>query len=787
MAKVPDRPKHIGARLQRLEDPRLLSGHARFIDDVRPRNALHVALVRADVAHANILEIDTGALEDLAFPTRVFIGEDTIGLTIKAHQDVPEMQRSEQPVLALGKVRFAGEAVAAVLADDPYCAEDAAERVLVNYEPLPVIAGMEHAKDRTRPRMFDGWRDNLFVERQMKGGDLNKARAEAAHVITRTYRTQRQAGVSMECRGVVAAVDPANGVLTVWSSTQIPHLLRTYLAEELDWPEFRLRVIAPEVGGGFGVKGQVFPEEVLIAWLAIKTGRPVKWIEDRREHLMASIHARDHLHTLEAYVSQDGILLGLKADITVDAGAYSTFPFTAASDPGMAAKVMPGPYDIRAYEANFRAVASNKCPLGTYRGVGRPSAVFSLERLMDDIARELGLDPIELRLKNIIREFPYKNALGFTYDEGSYAASLERMRDLLEADREEARASRAFRSRRVGVGVACFIEQSAHGTPDFTRRRVPIETGYIAARVEMTPDGGAIVDLGLQSHGQGHETVMAQVAADALGIEPHAVRVRHGDTLSTPYSVGTWGSRGAALGGGAVHNASRKLADKLSAIAAHLLQAEGSEIELAEGRARLKADRNRFVEIPKLARAAQRNVDLLPPGMEPGLEAQCSLDGPPDGTYSNAVHAAVVEVDIATGKLELRRFVVVEDCGRILNPMIVDGQVRGGVVQGIGSALLEHFVYDEQCQPLTTSFADYLVPSAPEIPPIEVHHIETPTPLTPLGAKGLGEGGAIGPAAAIANALSNALNIEIGATPLNAKTIWELSRHLRAEPIDSDE
>jgi carbon-monoxide dehydrogenase large subunit len=303
----------------------------------------------------------------------------------------------------------------------------------------------------------------------------------------------------------------------------------------------------------------------------------------------------------------------------------------------------------------------------------------------------------------------------------------------------------------------------------------------------MTPDGGVIVDLGLQSHGQGHETVMAQVAADALGIEPQAVRVRHGDTLTTPYSVGTWGSRGAALGGGAVHNASMKLADKLSAMAAHLLQAQASEIELAEGRARLKADPNRFVEIPKLARAAQRNVDLLPPDMEPGLVAQCSLDGPPDGTYSNAVHGAVVEVDIATGRLELRRFVAVEDCGRILNPMIVDGQVRGGIVQGIGSALLEHFVYDEQCQPLTTSFADYLVPSAPELPPIEVHHIETPTPLTPLGAKGLGEGGAIGPAAAIANALSNALDVEVGATPLNAQTIWQLSRHLRDQPVESDE
>ncbi|HEX9903791.1 MAG TPA: xanthine dehydrogenase family protein molybdopterin-binding subunit [Propylenella sp.] len=779
MARSPDRPRHVGARVQRLEDARLLSGYARFIDDIRRPDMLHAALVRADIAHGKILGVDASALDGIGFPTSIFTGDDTAGLTITAHQDYPEMKRSEQPILALGKVRFAGEAVAAVLADDAYHAEDAAELVLVDYEPLPVIAGIAHAKDATRPTMFDGWRDNIFVERQMKGGDLEKARANAAHVIRRTYRTQRQAGVPMECRGVVAEVDPASGVLTVWSSTQIPHLVRTYLSEELDWPESKLRVIAPDVGGGFGIKGQVFAEEVLIAWLAIRTGRPVKWTEDRREHLMASIHARDHVHTLEAYVSGDGILLGLKADITVDAGAYSTFPFTAASDPGMAAKVMPGPYDFPAYEATFRAVASNKCPVGTYRGVARPSAVFSLERLMDEIAGELDLDPIELRLKNIVRKFPYRNALGFTYDEGSYAASLELIRDLLGPDREAAKASHASPTTRIGVGIACFIEQSAHGTPDFTRRRVPIETGYIAARVEMAPDGSVIVDIGLQNHGQGHETTLAQVAADALGVRPQDVHVRHGDTLNSPYSVGTWGSRGAALGGGAVHNASTAIADKLRAIAAHLLQAKKEEIELAAGRAQLKSDASRFVDISRLARAALRNVDLLPPGMEPGLEARCSLDGPPDGTYSNAAHAAVVEIDIATGKLKLRRFVAVEDCGTILNPMIVDGQVRGGIVQGIGSALLEHFVYDEECQPLTTSFADYLMPSAPELPPIELHHIETPTPLTPLGAKGMGEGGAIGPAAAIANAVANALGVEVAGTPLNANAIWELSRHLR--------
>ena len=781
MTQQMDRPKHIGARIQRFEDTRLLSGTARYIDDIQLPDMLNLRFVRAQMAHAKILEIDTEALEDIGFPTQVFTAADIGDLAVKAHQDFPEMQYSEQPQLAKDRVRFVGEAVAAVLADDAYKAEDAAEMVFVDYDPLQVVTTMEQARDPEVPGLFDGWRTNVFVERRMKGGDIAKARAEAAHVVKRTYTTQRQAGVPMEGRGVAAQYDPASRTLTVWSSTQIPHLVRTYISEELGLPESRLRVIAPDVGGGFGVKGQVFTEEVLVPWLAMTTGRPVKWVEDRREHLTSSIHARDHSHTLTAYLSEDARLLGLEADISVDVGAYSTFPFTAAGDPGMAAKVMPGPYDFQHYEATFRALATNKCPIGTYRGVGRPSAVFSQERLMDDIAKELGLDPIEFRLRNIVRDFPYTNALGFSYDPGSYAETLEKVRDLLADDRAAAEASRSDPSKRIGVGLACFVEQTAHGTPDFTRRRVPIETGYIAARVEMTPDGQAIVDVGLQNHGQGHETTMAQVAADALGIDPSDVHVRHGDTLTMPYSMGTWGSRGGPLGGGATHLAATRIGEKLKAIAGHLLQTEAHTIVLENGFAHPEGQPDKNIAIAKLARAALRNVDQLPEGMEPGLEAQHSLDGPGDGTYANAVHAAVVEIDLRSGKMRLKRFVVVEDCGTILNPLVVDGQVRGGVVQGIGSAMLEHFIYDEEGQPLTVTFADYLMPLATEIPEIEVHHIETPTSRTPLGAKGLGEGGAIGPAAAIGNAVANALDVEVTSTPLNANAIWHLFQEAKRQ------
>lgn len=777
----PEQPRYIGARITRLEDPRLITGQGRYIDDLVLPGMLHMRLVRSEVAHAKIANIDASGLLETFPQALVITGADIGDLAIRAAADFPGVQSFPQPLLAQHRVRFVGEPIAAVLTDDAYLVEDAAERVFIDYDPLPILADAASATAANAPRLFDSWRNNLFVEQTRKGGDIDAARAQARHVVRRTYRNQRQAGVPMECRGVIAALDPSGRILTVWSSTQIPHLLRTYLAEELKWPENQIHVIAPEVGGGFGVKGHVFAEEVLVAWASIRTRRPVKWIEDRREHLIASIHAREHIHTLEAYVSAEGKVLGLKADITVDVGAYSVWPFTAGSDPGMVAKVLPGPYDLAAYEATYRAVATNKCPLGTYRGVGRPGAVFSQERLMNEIAVELGIDPFELRERNLIRKFPYTNVLGYCYDEGSYAQSLKKMRELLAPDLARAQAT-THADIRTGVGIALFLEQTAHGTPDFVRRRSPIETGYESAKVEMHPDGKVTVDTGLQCHGQGHETTFAQLVADQLGISPEDVVVRHGNTVTSPYSVGTWGSRGVTLGGGAAHRAAGIIRDKLIAIAAQHLQTKPETIELADRQARLRGDATRSIPISSLARWAQRNVENIPAGMEPGLIAISFVDGPPDGSYTNAVHAAVVDVDTTTGAVKLTRFVVVEDCGTIVNPMIVDGQVRGGVVQGIGSALWEHFVYDKDCQPLTTNFADYLMPSAPSLPDIEVHHMETRSPVTPLGMKGLGEGGAIGPAAAIANAVANALGVPVKETPITPNRVWELIKTKQAAP-----
>lgn len=774
---APDRPKFVGAAVKRVEDRRLVTGSGRFIDDLTFPDILHLRLARSQVAHAGIANIDKSAALESHPDALIFTADDIGDLAIRATADFPEARPSAQPLLARSKVRFVGEPVAAVLLADAYLAEDAAELVFIDYRPLPVLADARTAMAPEAPPLFDGWTRNVFIEMTRRGGDLDQVRRQAPRSLTRTFRNRRQAGVPMECRGVIAMVDAAGEHLTVHSSTQIPHLLRTYLSEELKWPESRIRIIAPEVGGGFGVKGHVFAEEVLVAHLAIRTGRPVKWIEDRREHLLASIHARDHEHVLEAFFTDDGRVLGLKADITVDAGAYSVWPFTAGSDPGMVAKVLPGPYRIEGYEATWRAVATNKCPIGTYRGVGRPAAVFSLEVMMDEIALELGLDPLELRLRNVARDFPFTNVLGFDYDKGSYVECLEKGRELLAAERTPRPDNPAVRT---GVGFAFFIEQTAHGTPDFTRRRVPIETGYESARVEMQPDGSVVIEVGTQSHGQGHETTFAQIAADVLGLEPRDVTVRHGDTRTSPYSVGTWGSRGAALGGGAVDKASRVIAARLLAIAAQHLQAKADELELAQRHVRLRSAPERAIAIAKLARMAYRNVDQLEPQGEPGLTAIAFVDGPRDGSYSNALHAAVVEIDVMTGAMKLKRFVVVEDCGTIINPMIVDGQVRGGVAQGIGSAMCEEFIYSEDGQPLTASFADYLLPLAPEIPPIEVHHFQTPSPVTPLGIKGLGEGGAIGPAAAIANAVANALKVPVRETPLTCCRIWQLAAQARA-------
>lgn len=762
----------IGASVPRLEDARLTTGTGRYLDDLSAPRMLHLRLVRSNVAHGRITKIQPSEWEPMPEGVRVFTGADCEGLGVSADVADDAWQNSTQPLLAHDRVRFVGEPVAAVLHADPYVAEDAAELLEVDIEEMPPVIDLEEVLAGNAEPLHEGWSDNFFVKRRRTFGDLDAARRQSTRVVRRMFRNHRQAGVPLENRGCLAVPNAAGDGVTLWTSTQMPHMVRTVVSQVLNLPEGSIRVIAPDVGGGFGVKGHVFPDEVLVCWLALQTGRPVKYVEDRSEHLLASIHARDHAHLVEAHVDDTGRVHGIRLQVVVDSGAYSVYPWTAASDSGMVGKVFPGPYDFQHYEVEDMAVATNKCPLGTYRGVGRPSAVFTMERLMDEIAAELELDRVEVRRRNLITTFPYLTANGLLYDPGSYLESLELAAKQLDYVPREGR-SRPDTSTDVaeGFGFAVYNEQTAHGALDFALRATPIESGYQSTTLRVDPDGSVVVFTGMQSHGQSLETTLAQVAATELDVPLNTIRVVHGDTSNSPYAMGTWGSRGAALGGGSVGKAARVVRAKVLEIAAHLLEADQADLEITDGVVRVAGAPDTAVTLAEIAYVATRRLSDLPEGTGPGLEATVHIDGPPRGTFSNSCHGVHVTVDRVTGKVNIERYVVVEDCGTMLNPMVVDGQVHGGVAQGIGSALLEEVVYSPEGQPLTSTFVDYLMPTSTDVPDIEVTHLSTPSPWTENGVKGMGEAGAIGPMAAIANAVADALGVEVWETPLRMRRV----------------
>jgi carbon-monoxide dehydrogenase large subunit len=756
-------PRFFGQRVLRREDTRFLVGTSRFLDDLVLPRMLHACFVGSTEAHASILAIDLepalthpavhGALCGAMIAKRA--------APIRCDSTMPGWQTSEYPVLAVGRVRFVGQPVACVAAEDRYTAADAAALIRIDYEALPAVLTASEAMADDAPALHDGWPNNIFIRRRFETDSFEAAMAASEHRLRRTYTMARHSGVPIEPRGCLAAWDRGAGTLTVWVATQVPHLVRTGLSDVLGLPEHNIRVIAPDVGGGFGIKGNLYPEEVVCALLAMDTGRPVKWVEDRSAHLHASAHARDHAHDIEVGVDADGVVTALRARITVDAGAYSMFPWTASIDTGMALGILPGPYRVRHYSAEASAIATNKCPLGPYRGVARPAACFSIERTMDAIAEELGLDRAEVRRRNLVRadEFPYTSVTGLVYDSGSFRESLDQA--LSEADvaafrrlQADARAG----GRYLGMGMAVYTEQTAHTFAEFAKRGMPMTFGCETATVRMGPSGQVTLHVSVHSHGQGLETTLAQVAADALGVSIDDVRVAFGDTETVVYGSGTFASRSAVLAGGAVQLGSDEVAAKLRRLAGHMLEAAPDDIELAGGRAFVRGSPDRGYELSELARWTYHHAERLPPGEAPILEATRTYDAAPGtGTFANSAMVAVVEVDPETGFVKLIRLVVVEDCGRVINPVVVDGQVHGGAAQGVGSALFEEFVYDGTGQLLNGTLADYLLPTAPDLPSFEVHHLETPSPFTINGVKGVGEGGAIGPAAAIAGAVDDAI------------------------------
>jgi aerobic carbon-monoxide dehydrogenase large subunit len=754
-------PRFFGQRVKRLEDPRFLLGKARYVDDIVRPGMLFASFVRASEAHARIIDVDlSAALEQpgvIDGLTGAMISETSH--PIRSDSTMPTWQGTGFPALAIGKVRFVGEAVACVVAEDRYAVEDAAEAVIVEYDSLPALATMDLATAPDAPLIHEDWADNHFIKRHFATEGFGEALEASPRRARHRFVMARHTGMPMENRACIAEWDGAT--LTLWTATQIPHLVRTGIADALQMPENRVRVIAPDVGGGFGIKGHLFPEELACCIMAIRTGRPVKWVEDRREHMISSIHAREHTHEIEVGYDDDGTVMALKAHIQVDCGAYSVYPWTSTMDTGMAIGILPGPYRIRNYHVDAESVATNKTPLGPYRGVARPAACFSIERTIDAIAEDLELDPAEVRRRNLVREdeFPYTSVTGLQYDSGSFIESLDMALEKAGYDRWRAeQADAREHGRYLGIGVVTYTEQTAHTTTEFKKRGIPMVFGFETSTMRIDPSGQVTVHVSIHSHGQGLETTLAQITADNLGIPMEDVRISFGDTSEVAYGSGTFASRSAVLCGGSTSLAAQELQAKLTRIAAHLLEAAPEDIEITDGHAHVAGTPSRGYTVAEIARMTYHNPHHIPEDEAPLLESTKTYDAAPGtGTFANSALVAKVEVDPDTGFVTVRELVCVEDCGKIINPLIVDGQVHGGLAQGIGSALFEELVYDADGQPLTTTFLDYLMPGTTDMPSIEVHHIETPSPFTVHGIKGMGEGGAIGPGALIAAAVDDAI------------------------------
>jgi aerobic carbon-monoxide dehydrogenase large subunit len=780
----------IGASVPRVEDHRFLTGAAEYIGNVRLPSMLEIAFLRSPVAHGEIRSIDLAdALKSDGIVDAVTSEElDGMCKPIRADAADESWQGSEQWPLAKERVRFVGEPVAAVVGTDRYVAEDAAEMIMLDIDPEPAVASIEAALAPDAPLLHDGWRSNLFVEIHVEGGDVERALREADHTLTVRCSMGRQAAVPLETRGCVAHYDPSDKQLTLWLAHQMPHMARTAIADVLGFPEHRLRLISPDVGGAFGVKSQLYPEEIVACLLAMRLGRPVRWIEDRWENLVSAAQARDHHHTLEVGYRDDGVITAVSLTAYVDSGAYSLYPGSAVVEPSVVASLLPGPYRIEHYRADAYAVCTNKCPGGPYRGIARVPACFTIERAIDQVARRLGLGATEVRRRNMVRadEFPYTTITGNVYDSGSFIESLDYLESAARLDELRTwQGEQQATGRLIGLGVACFIEQTAHGVAEYARRNAPLIFGFETAILRIDASGRATVLSGVHSHGQGHETTLAQVAVDQLGLDLPDVRVVLGDTDACPYGHGTFASRTAVLAGGAVHLAAAELRSKLTEAAAYVLDDDSSSMSVADGRIFSESNPSKSITVAELARIFHLRPDRLPPGMEPSLEARVTyMPEPGRGTYSNGAHLAMVEVDAETGRVEVLRYVAVDDCGRMINPLIVEGQIHGGVAQGIGAALLEEAAYDDSGTPLATTLADYSLPGMSDIPDIETLHLETPSPATINGVKGTGESGAIPSPAAICAAVEDALrphgDVFVARTPLTPEVVRGLVLEARS-------
>lgn len=763
----------VGARLRRKEDDRLMRGRGQFVADLAFSDMQDVAFVRSPVAHGRVRGI---AIPD-PHKSSVFTAADLAGVKpIRAVSALRGFKPSDQPPLAADKVRYVGEPVAMCVAPNRAQAEDIAASVGVDFAELPAVHDMLAAREPGSALLHEHWGDNVFLETFVDA--KIEAALDAPIKVTRELRTARQCMVPIEGRGVVALWDSRLEQLTVYSACQMPHIVRTGLAQCLGLDEGRVRVIAPDVGGGFGYKGILLAEEVCLGWLAMRLGRPVRWIEDRREHLIAGSNCREHHYRITGYADRDGTLRGIDCEAVVDSGAYSAYPFSACLEAAQVASILPGPYDFPAYRCRTYSVATNKCPILPYRGVARTGVCFALELVLDAIAREAKIEPHQVRAKILVKpeQMPFTNITKKWFDSGDYPQSLRQAVAAIGVEAVRARQERGEADGRlIGVGLAIYCEQGAHGTSVYYGWGIPMVPGYEQATARMTPDGGLELRVGVQSHGQSLETTLAQVAHEILGIDTDKIKVVHGDTAMTPYSTGTWGSRCMVMAGGAVSVACKEIARRAAKIGARLLQADAAHVTLQGSEV---VGPGGSITLREIARTWYLQPQNLPHDVDVGgMEATVGYRPNPDsGTFSYATHAATVAVDPETGAVEILDYVVVEDGGKLVNPMVVEGQILGGLAQGIGTALFEEMPFDAAGQPLASTLADYLVPSSAEMPSIRIEHMETLSPHTEFGVKGIGEGGAIAPPAAIANAINDALRplgAELLVLPITPQRVLE--------------
>ncbi len=786
------RPRHVGMPIRRTEDPRLLTGDGEYTADRKPDRALHVAFRRSEQPHADITRIDTTRARAAPGVVAVFTAEDVTAdyKPVIPFSRMPNYYATPITALASKKVRYVGEAVVAVIAEDRYLAEDALELIDIEYALLGAVTDPELALSQDAPLLHEEAATNVLIAREFKKGDAG-ADLAAAHVRVRDrFQMTRKAALAIEPRSYCAEFESRRDSITLYTSSNIPGIVRDALAESLDLPGSRLRVVAPDVGGSFGSKGSLYPEEILLCVAAKKLRRSLKWTADRLEDISSSSQAFAEIVDAEMGFDENGSAIALEADVIGDVGAYSIYPWTCGLEPVQVVSFLPGPYRIRSYRGAVRGVATNKPPTGPYRGVGRPISTFVAERLMDMGARALGIDPLEIRRRNVVQsyEFPYRTSSGIIWDSAGFVECLEAAAQAGEYEklRQQQNAARA-EGRYFGIGLATYAELTGIGSRIAVAPGMPINTGSETAKIRMDSTGAITAAFGVASHGQGLETTLAQIIADDLGARFDDIRVIQGDSDAVPMSTGTYASRSAVLGGGAAKHASLILREKIKKVASHLLEAAADDIDVDGGFATVTGT-DRAVTFKQIAKAVYSDMKTLPVEARQELEASYTYD-PINGTTACATHLVAVEVDPTTCFVKIHKYVVAEDCGRIINPMIVDGQVHGGVAQGIGAALYEEMIYDDDGQLLSASLADYVIPSAVEIPDIDVVHIESQSAAAG-GFRGMGEGGTIGAPAAIANAISDALSaldINVSILPITPERIFRLLERARMKAKGSQQ